>query len=303
MKRGPAPSAGGVPPAEVQIDVALVRSLLAEQHADLAMGRLRALDSGWDNAMFRLDDHLVIRLPRRAAAVALLQREQRWLGELAPRLPLTLPVPLRIGQPGCGYPWPWSVLPWLVGEAADLCPPEPGEAPAWADFLRALHTPAPADAPVSAVRGVPLGERAQAGEERMARLVAAGHFVDEFALRAVWHDALDAPSGHDRTWLHGDLHARNVLVDQGRISGVIDWGDLCSGDAATDLASVWMLLPTRRSREQAMASYGEVDSALWRRARGWALMLGVLLLGSGLVDHQRHAAMGALTLRRLVEGP
>jgi aminoglycoside phosphotransferase (APT) family kinase protein len=105
------------------------------------------------------------------------------------------------------------------------------------------------------------------------------------------------------TWIHGDLHPRNVLTEKGRLTGIIDWGDLARGDRASDLAAVWMLLPQLESRKRAMAACRSVSDATWCRARGWALPFAVILLSSGLVDDVRMAAIAERTLSRLWEGP
>jgi aminoglycoside phosphotransferase (APT) family kinase protein len=109
-------AAGVPPPAEVPIDIALVRALLEEQHPDLAALPIVEASEGWDNRTFRLGEELAIRLPRRAASAPLIEHEQRWLPILAPHLPLPIPNPLRIGRAGCGFPWSWSVTRWLPGE-------------------------------------------------------------------------------------------------------------------------------------------------------------------------------------------
>ena len=294
--------AAGTPKAEVDIDDALVRALLEAQHPDLADEPIEALDSGWDNAMFRLGSERLVRLPRRSIAVLLIEHEQRWLPVLAPRLPLAVPAPERVGVPGCGYPWRWSVLPRLLGTAADLEMPHADQAPRLAEFLAALHQPAPADAPASSVRGVSLQLRADAVQERMARLERSTDLLPP-AVQQIWQRALEAPDDAARVWLHGDLHARNVLVHDGAISGIIDWGDITAGDPATDLASIWMLLPDAAARRTAIRCYGDCTEATWQRARGWAILFGVFLAESGAIDHPRHAAMGRWTLRALSEGP
>ena len=297
---GPVPQ--GTPRAEVAVDTALVAALLAAQHPDLARLPLAVLDEGWDNAMFRLGDGLVVRLPRRAAAVALLDREQDWLPILAEALPLPVPAPVRRGRPGAGYPWPWSVVPWIDGVTADLSPPAASEARALGRFLTALHRPAPPGAPRNPVRGVPLATRRDMVEARAARVATATDALTP-ALGRLWESALAAPIDDADRWLHGDLHARNVLVSEGRLAGVIDWSDLAAGDRATDLASVWGLFEARAAREEALAACAGVSEATWMRARGWAYAFGVMLLDSGLADHPRHAAMGRDTLRRLADGP
>lgn len=288
----------GTPASEIVIDVARVRALLRAQHPDLAHLPLEEIDSGWDNAIFRLGDCLAVRMPRRSVAATLIAHEQDWLALLAPRLPLPIPAPLRKGVPGEGFPWRWSVVPWLPGEAADLAPPAASEAPVLGKFLARLHGPAPADAPRNPFRGVALERRAEAVAERMARLARKTTAITG-GIRSLWEAALAAPMDVAPTWIHGDLHARNVLVDGGRIRGVVDWGDVSSGDRATDLAALWMLFESPREREVARGACGDVSEATWARARGWAIAFAVMLLDSGLVDHPRHAAMGAATLRRV----
>jgi aminoglycoside phosphotransferase (APT) family kinase protein len=289
----------GTPAAEVVIDTALVAGLLKEQHSDLASWPLTITDAGWDNALIRLGDHLAIRLPRRAAAAPLINQEQAWLPQLAPHLPLPIPVPLRIGRPGRGYPWNWSVVPWINGSAADQSPPDTGQAQSFADFLCSLHVPAPADAPANPLRGVPLRHRAAAVEQRLQRLSHSTDLITP-AIRQIWKAALDAPVDQAATWIHGDLHPRNILVEAGRIAGVIDWGDLTAGDRATDWASLWMLFPDPQSRRDAWAASNLAATTL-QRAQGWAVLFSVMFLDTGLVDNPRNAAIGERTLRRLAE--
>jgi aminoglycoside phosphotransferase (APT) family kinase protein len=300
MNSSGAPLQIGTPTAEHSIDDALVAGLLAEQHPDLAHLPLRAIDAGWDNALFRLGDQLAVRLPRRALAAPLIVHEQTWLPRLAAQLPLPIPAPTRTGAPARGYPWHWSVVPWLPGEAADQHPPDSSQASAFAAFLRALHTPAPDDAPINPVRGCPLHERAPFAEARLERLSGTTSLITP-QIRQIWQAALDAPIDSPPTWLHGDLHPRNVLVDHGAISGIIDWGDLTSGDPATDLAAIWMLFAEPHARQAALPAYGGLSEATLRRALGWAVVFGSLLLDTGMVDNPRYAVIGERTLRHLAE--
>ncbi len=290
------------PDAEVVVDVEIVRALLRAQHPDLSDLPIQEAAAGWDNFIFRLGGAMSVRLPRRLASVAMLENEQRWLQTIAPQLPIPVPTPLRIGKPDHQYPWPWSVVPWLSGETADLVPLRANQAKPLAHFLRALHVAAPADSPKNPARGVPLQQRAAAVEERMQRLARKTSLVGSTVRRA-WEAALEAPPGELATWFHGDLHPQNVLVEDGKLTGVIDWADIAAGDSATDLASVWMLLPTVAARETAIAEYEAVLPATWSRALGWAINLGTLLLESGLANNPRHAAIGELTLQRIIEGP
>nr|WP_321440124.1 aminoglycoside phosphotransferase family protein [uncultured Hyphomonas sp.] len=289
----------GSPAAEVDITEGLIRDLLRAQHPDLAGLPVRFAGEGWDNVVVRLGDDLVLRLPRRNVADQLLRNEQRWLPELAPLLPLPVPVPLRTGVPGEGYPYVWSVLRWIEGETADLAPPEASEAPVLAGFLKALHRPAPDEAPSSDVRGCPLSNKLEDIERRMAVLAEETHAITP-AIRQAWRAGLAAPIDLPRLWVAGDVHARNVLVRNGEFAAFIDWGDLCAGDPASDLASIWGLFESADARRAAIDTYGMSDATL-ARARGWAVMYGVLLLETGRRDHPAHAKMGADTLRRLTE--
>jgi aminoglycoside phosphotransferase (APT) family kinase protein len=292
----------GTPPAELHIDDRLVRGLLRQQHPDLAGAPLMRIDVGWDNVVYRLGDDHGVRLPRRQAAVALIENEQKWLPLLAERLPVAVPQPVRVGRPNDDYPWPWSITRWLAGAPADLAPPGAAQASRLAAFLRALHRPGPPDAPRNPVRGVPLQQRVVAGRDRLDRLHALADVAARItpAVRRRWETALAAPPATEAVWLHGDLHARNVLVTDGAICGVIDWGDMTTGDPATDLAVVWSLFDDRRARARCLDEYG-ATSEMRARAAGWAVLFGSMLLETGRIDHPRHLTMGEAIMRRVDE--
>lgn len=266
-----------VPAAEVHVDTRLVRHLLRTQFPDLAELPLRRVGSGWDTVVIRVGRDLVVRVPRRELGAVLIESELRWLPELAPRLPLPVPVPLRAGSPTDQYPWRWSVCRYLPGRplGADRLVGRDGlrAADSLAEFLAALHRPAPADAPRHGIRGVPLAHRAERFLECLPAVPSG--MVSE--VRREW-DALVAVPAHagPDLWLHGDLHPLNVLVRRGRISGVIDFGDLSAGDPATDLACAWLLLDAP-ARQRLRAELG-VDDDRWQRGRGWALFLSVMFL-------------------------
>jgi aminoglycoside phosphotransferase (APT) family kinase protein len=263
------------PHADLAVDAALVRRLLQEQHPDLAGLPLRLVANGWDNLILRLGDDLVVRVPRREAAAHLVRHEQEVLPRIAPVLPVAVPLPLRIGRPSALFPWHWSVLPWLEGTvAADAgMRDELGLARALAEFSRALHRPAPPDAPPNPVRGVPLTERAEAVRARLA----SGVVPNADAIGALWTDAIAAePWPGPPLWLHGDLHPANLLVRDGRLVAVLDFGDVTAGDPATDLATAWLSLDGR-----ARAAFHDVltpDAATWRRARGWAVCMATAMV-------------------------
>ena len=248
--------------------------------------------------MFRLGEQYCVRLPRREAAAALIEHEQIWLPRLARQLSLPISCPSWFGKPALGYPWKWSVLPWLPGTPADLAEPAATQSVALAKFLRSLHTPAPSDAPANAVRGVPLWRRAAAIEERVQRLSVKTDLITK-PVKRTWEIALQAPCAGSSKWLHGDLHARNVLVENGAITGIIDWGDITSGDVATDLAGFWSLFSEQRARQKALSEYTDISEATLQRAKGWAVLFGVVLMDTGLIDNPRHALMGEQILRRV----
>ncbi|MBB5789224.1 aminoglycoside phosphotransferase (APT) family kinase protein [Jiangella mangrovi] len=267
------------------MDGVLLRTLLREQHPDLADLPLRPAAKGWDNELWRLGDTLAVRVPCTERAPSLLRKEYRWVPELAPRLPLPVPVPLRLGEPSARFPQPWTVTTWVDGEPADRAPVTRGDdaAEALAGFLRALHGPAPSEAPSNPERGVPLAVVADGVEQGLPALLPPS--LAEAAL-AVWEDAVTAPAwAGPRTWLHGDLHPANVTVDGGMLAGVIDFGELCAGDPATDLAAAWTLLPAG-SAARFFEAYGGADDATIRRARGWAVRASLGLIGVGRAGDQ-----------------
>ena len=291
----------GTPPAEVAVDADLVRRLLTAQHPDLAALPLVEAASGWDNVMFRLGGDLAVRLPRRQVAAPLIETEQTWLPRVAAALPLAVPIPLRIGAPGDGFPWPWSVIPWLPGVTADRDLPNARQGEVLGRFFRALHVPAPADAPRNAFRGVPLATREDYFQARLDYLGGKTALITPRVMH-LWRTALGTPIDIAPTWLHGDPHPRNVLVRDGRITAFLDWGDMAQGDRASDLAAIWMLLPDRGARVEAM-SVCQASDATWARARGWAIWYGVTLLATGLANDPRMGTIAERIFARLDDGP
>ena len=286
------------PRAEVTLDASRVRALLETQHPDLAGLPLIDVASGWDNFVFRLGDNLAVRLPRRAMSAPLIEHETRWLPELAARLPLAVPVPVRVGRPSNAFPWAWSIVRWLPGETASTAPPADADATAvvLGRFLRALHRAAPPDAPRSAWRGTPLAERTASLHAHLTQLDSR---VDAPRIRAAWARFLERPPWNGPPlWLHGDLHPANLLVNDGRVTAVIDFGDLCCGDPATDLSVAWFLLPpTARAtlRRESRDTRDPIDEHTWARARGWALALALSYLANAEGDPAL-AALGRATI-------
>lgn len=284
------------PAAEIDIDEPLVAGLLAAQCPELAALPVRIVANGWDNTIARVGEQWLVRLPRRAAAAELVVNEQRWLPTLAPQLPLDVPVPWFCGTPDHQYPWAWSVCRWLPGDTAADSPPTDLGATAvvLASFIEALHRPAPPDAPTNPFRGVSLQARAEAVVDR-AHLLEA--LIDTPRVLRVWDDLRSTPAWDGPPlWLHGDLHPSNMLTLDGRLSAVIDFGDMCAGDPATDLALAWMLFPpTERAQYRAAA---HIDEHTWRRAAGWALNLSLAYMTGD--DSTSMPAIGRATLTEVL---
>lgn len=257
----------------------LVRALLIEQHPDLADLELRDVAGGWDNQQWRLGTELAVRMPRTERAPALLRTEQKWLPALAERLPLPTPTPVRVGEPSALFEHTWTVTRWVEGEPADRAPITRADAAdTLAGFLTALHRRAPADAPTSPTRGIPLAGLRD-GFSSALHVVADDASAD--AARETWEKAVAAPAWHGPpTWLHGDLHPANVVTRGGALAGVIDFGDMCAGDPATDLSAAWILLPAGTAR-RFFETCTDVDEATIARARGWAVLRALHLISIG----------------------
>lgn len=293
-------AAQNMPAAEIDITEDLVRRLLDEQHPDLAELKIAPLANGWDNAIFRLGDEFTVRVPRRQMAARLVEHEQQWLKELAPRLAIPIPVPVRIGVPSDLFSWHWSICPWFDGQmAADTNLNDPTtDAQRLGEFLDALHVPAPDDAPENPYRGQPIAEVAPRLEANLERLDAS---VDARPIVARWSELASGLEWDSApVWLHGDLHTANVLVHEGALSAVIDFGDITSGDPAVDLAIVWMLFDVSQ-REVLREAAGDIDDATWRRGQAWALHFAVVYLANS-ADNPRFHRMGTELLDTILAG-
>lgn len=267
------------PEAEFAVTAELVTALLRAQHPDLAELPVVHAAHGWDNDVFRLGDALAVRMPRRALARDLIASELEWLPLLAPTLPVAIPAAVRGGVPALGYPWPWAVVPWFDGVSAATVEPVLRDAYAepLAAFFAALHRPAPANAPVNPFRGGGVESRTDAVAERRALL--AGARTDLGPLDALWHSGLAAsPHPGHPVWLHGDPHPHNVVVDAetGRLRAVVDFGDITSGDPASDLGMAWLHF-TASGRARFFDAVG-LDTHTHRRARAWAVHYTLMML-------------------------
>jgi aminoglycoside phosphotransferase (APT) family kinase protein len=256
---------------EIEIDEALVRRLLGEQFAhwvDLPLRRIEP--SGTDHAIFRLGDELSVRLARREGPTEPGGKEIDWLPRLAPLLPVEVPVPVAQGRPTSAYPWFWEIHTWVEGETVPVEEIDAIEAARdLAALVGALQGTDPTGAPPG--RGIPLAERDGDTRYWLAR------FGDDPTMAAEWERALAAPAWDGPpVWHHGDLDARNWLVRDGRISGVIDWGSMGVGDPACDMMVAWKLHSS--AARDAFRSALPTDDATWQRARGWVVSQAVAIL-------------------------
>jgi aminoglycoside phosphotransferase (APT) family kinase protein len=289
---------------EIDTDVGLVRRLLAGQFprwADLAIDRV--VSYGTDHDIYRLGDDLAARLPRIGWATDQAAKEAQWLPKLAPHLPVAVPVQVAMGHPAEGYPFEWSVYEWLPGESADGTIDDLDRAAVdLAAFVKALRQVDANDAHPRALggRGAPLAEL----DEQVRRSIAElGDRIDGDAALLSWEESLKAPRWDgEEVWVHGDLLPGNLLVVDGRLSAVIDFGGLNVGDPACDLQPAWNVFAgDSRTRYRAEL---EVDDASWLRGRGWALYQAVSALpyywysNPGMIRQASHALAQVLADRR-----
>lgn len=290
---------------EIETDVGLVRSLLAGQFPQWASLPIdRVASYGTDHDIYRLGDQLAARLPRIGWAATQAAKEAEWLPKLARHLPLAVPVQLAMGRPAEGYPFGWSVCTWLPGESADSTVNDLDQAAVdLAGFVRALRrvdTTGAHSRPPGA-RGGPLAE----GDAQVRRSIALlGSRIDGDAARRSWEESLYAPAWDGpEVWVHGDLLPGNLLIIDGRLSAVIDFGGLNVGDPACDLQPAWNVF-AGDSRMRFRAAL-EVDDASWLRGRGWALYQAVSALpyywdtNPGMIRQASHALAQVLADSRM----
>jgi aminoglycoside phosphotransferase (APT) family kinase protein len=276
---------------ELSVDLGLVRALVDRLLPECAALPLSPLDaSGSSNALFRLGDELLVRLPRQPGGSATIEKEARWLPQIRPLLPVSAPEIVAVGEPGLGYPERWSIVRWITGQvppvvdlAADAAPTLPGLADDLAAVVRALGD---IDVPRSALTDPQLrwyrGDPLSAMDGTFRRTLSAcrdipGLDLDLDTARRVWDEAMALPAVDRRLtarWYHGDLFAENLLVRDGVLVAVLDFGGLAVGDPTVDLIVAWDVLDVS-SREEFRRAAGVEDES-WLRARAWALTLALM---------------------------
>ncbi len=293
--------------AEVDIRSRLARRLIAAQFPELDVRSLRLLAEGWDNSVWAVEERWIFRFPRRAVAVAGVQREIEVLPRLAPLLPLPIPVPVFVGRPADGYPWPFFGAALLAGrEAADADLGDEDRnraAPILGRFLRALHDPHVPNA-IGAARTLP-ADPARRGDmerrvpwtiERLDEVDRLGLWRSPPAMRDLLEAARGLPPPSPLVVAHGDLHFRHLIVDEAPdLVGIIDWGDVCRADPSIDLPLIWSFLPPD-GRSAFLAAYGPVTPDQLLRSRVLALFLCAALAiyghAEGMQTVQREAIDG-----------
>lgn len=281
------------------IDAALVKRLLAGQFphwADLPVRPVKV--EGWDNRTYHLGDEMTVRLPTAQAYTPAIAKEDCWLPILAPSLPVAVPVPLATGMPAEGYPYRWSIRAWLDGETAsheriaDLTT----FAMDVAEFILALQridaTGGPTAGAHSFYRGAP---PVHYDDETRRALRALDGRIDTTGASTVWNAALEAAWSGPPVWFHGDIAAGNLLVRDGRLVAVIDFGTSGVGDPACDLVIAWTMF-AGASRDAFRNTVGQ-DAAMWARARGWALWKALIGIADDIDTNERAAAGN----RRLID--
>lgn len=263
---------------EVNIDKSLVLRLISDQFPQFNKLPIeKVLSAGTDNALYRLGSDMVVRMPRIDEATSQVDREHTWLPRIAPFLPLAIPQPIAKGIPGGGYPWHWSIYRWLEGENAtieNITDPHQ-TAKKLSQFIASLQQIDTSDGPPPGFgRGGPLILRDHATRDAIKKLSGT---YDTDILYAAWEKVLQLPewSGHP-VWIHGDIHAGNLLSQQGKLSAVIDFGAIGVGDPAGDLIVAWNFFSsfTRATFRSAL----QIDETTWKRGRGWALSIGLIAL-------------------------
>jgi aminoglycoside phosphotransferase (APT) family kinase protein len=276
------------------IDASLARRLIDSQFPQWSQLPIAPVElDGWDNRTFRLGSELTVRLPTGDWYAQQVDKEQRWLPVLAPQLPLPIPTPVAKGAPDAEFPYPWSVYRWLDGELAANA--RIGDlsvfAATLAGFLNALArvdaTGGPAPGQHNFFRGGPL---ATYEHETHQAIEALGAELPTAAVQRVWADAMATSWDRDPVWLHGDVAATNLLVRDGRLCAVLDFGSSGIGDRACDVVIAWTFL-SGPSRDRFRAEL-DVDAATWSRGRGWALWKALITLVGHLDRDAPEAATG-----------
>lgn len=288
----------GLVPTRITVDVEQVHQLIADQFPQWSNLRIRAVvNGGWDNWTFHLGSQMSVRLPSAAEYALAVEKEHRWLPWLAPQLPLPISIPLRKGKPSGNYPFVWSVYQWLDGDpvTANRIADPVRFALDLADFLIALRQVDTTDGPPPGTHNWFRGGTLRTYDAMIQTALEALHdHIDAELAREVWATALNARWDRIPVWFHGDIAGGNLLLNDGRLAAVIDFGTCGVGDPSCDLAGAWTLLNT--AGRHAFRDRLAIDEASWARGRGWALWK-TLTTYAHVIDQGEASA----TVRRVLE--
>lgn len=260
--------------AERVVGEELARELVRAQLPSIPADRVELVSAGWDYTVHRIDSEWAFRFPRREVVLEPMRREIAVLPALAPLLPVPVPAAVHVGAPDERFPWPFYGARWLAGREAALAAERDALAPQLGRFLRRLHDASVPDLPVDVNGRADMPRRVPVTREALAAIEevwAAPGAVDELLERA-----LELPPPESLVTCHGDLHFRQLLVDGPRLTGVVDWVDLCLSDPGIDLMVVYAFLPPE-ARPAFFAEYGAAPDDSLLRARVLALNLSAIL--------------------------
>lgn len=303
-------SAEQAPSEETPPDLELARRLVADQFPQWADLPVRQVElSGWDNRTYRLGDELSIRLPRSHFYCEQVAKEQRWLPVLAPRLPAPIPQPVGRGVPGLGYPYDWSLYRWLKGSPArlDLIPDPVSFARAIGEFLVALRacdaTGGPLPGQHNWWRGAPFEVYAEEARTALTTLSELGELslAETRSAAAILAEAVASIWPGPPVWFHGDVAYGNLLVRDGRLAAVIDFGCSGVGDPACDLVLAWTLLPS--AARTAYAHALGLDHDTWARGRGWCLWKALITVVGSRENDPAAAEEARRVIREVLTDP
>jgi aminoglycoside phosphotransferase (APT) family kinase protein len=274
----------------IDIPLPIVCALIAEQFPKWSGLPIRKVDcNGWDNQTFHLGSDMLIRLPSAESYAAQVLKEQKWLPKLAAHLSVPIPEPLAKGRPSKVYPWDWSVYRWLEGESANALSIESLDLNTLsiqlAQFLKELQNIGSSEGPPPGAHNCYRGAHPSVYDSEIRSAARnLSDRVDEKVVTAIWEEALSSDWGHSPVWIHGDFSAGNILIQEGRLSAVIDFGCMGVGDPACDLVIAWTLLDV--GSRSVFRSHLNLDPKTWARARGWALWKALITLQSSLEDQK-----------------
>ena len=261
------------------IDAALVRSLVTTQFPQWKDLRVSLVArQGWDNRTFHLGENLLVRLPSAVSYAQQMKKEHRWLPILAPLLPLAIPVPVVMAKPGNGYPWKWSIYRWLMGESADQAQIiNKGDfAKKLAEFLSVLQNIDPKNGPQPGLHNFHRGASLSIYDRQTRKAISLlKGKIDALAATALWQSALATRWQRQPVWVHGDISLGNLLLHEGELSAVIDFGGLAVGDPACDLAIAWTFF--KDESRALFRSMLDLDAQTWARGRAWALWKALII--------------------------